>query len=80
MRETRAYVKVSRKHNEAGIRHTVVFDENEVRIEAPLDEFLTALANVVNHDVILAFTPKQLAKKLLANVDAVITDMKNSTV
>ncbi len=80
MREASIKVVVSRKWNNHAIEHTVVFDDGEVRIEAPLDQFLTALALEVGGNVTLAFTGKQLAKKLNDNVDAIITDMKHSTV
>lgn len=43
----RNFVKVSRKWKGHEIEHNVVFDQDEVRIEATLEQFLIALAKEI---------------------------------
>jgi hypothetical protein len=83
----RTFVRVSRRHGDGHeIEHTVVFDSGEVRIEAPLDQFLIALAEEVG-DIGVAVkkwygtkhVPSDLSKKLLDAAPAIIQEMKEQT-
>lgn len=69
------FVRVSRKWDNHEITHTVIEESDGIRIEAPLDEFLIALAKETGLSM---FTARR-EKALLANVDKVIRDMKEST-
>lgn len=69
------FVRVSRNWKNHQITHTVIQDEDGIRIEAPLEEFLIALAKETGFGI---FTERR-EKALLENVDKVIRDMKEST-
>jgi len=45
--EERTFVRVSRNWKDHEIQHTVCFDKDGVCIEAPLDQFITALAKEI---------------------------------
>ena len=69
------FVRVSRKWNSHTITHTVIEESDGIRIEASLEEFLVALAKETGMEM---FT-KRREKAMLANMDKVIQDMKDST-
>lgn len=72
-----AYVCVSRRHNEMKIEHRVVYDQEGIRIEMSLQEFVDALGASIGNPMTL--TRAGLIDKLRAATEAVVMDMKNST-
>lgn len=76
----RAWMRTSRKwgHNNA-IEHHVFFDHEGVRIEVPLEQFITVLVEELSVMHLVVIRSKKLAAKLLVKAEAVIEDMKNST-
>lgn len=76
----RAWMRTSRKwgHNNP-IEHHVFFDHEGVRIEVPLEQFITVLVEELSVMHLVVIRGKKLAAKLLVKAEAVIEDMKNST-
>lgn len=83
IKKGRAWMRTSRKwgHNNP-IEHHVFFDHEGVRIEVPLEQFISVLVEELEE---LSFLPliiirgKKLTAKLLVKAEVVIEDMKNST-
>lgn len=73
-----AYICVSRRHNEMKIEHRVVYDQEGIRIEMSLEDFVDALGASVGNPMTL--TRAGLMDKLRAASEAVVADMKNSTI
>ena len=76
----RAWMRTSRKwgHNNP-IEHHVFFDHEGVRIEVPLEQFITVLVEELSVMRLVVIRGKKLTAKLLVKAEAVIEDMKNST-
>jgi hypothetical protein len=93
MHHDRTFVSVSRKHLATGIEHTVVFEGGGVRIEAPLEQFMVAIANELGDlvvyrkrwwDTVLGWFGKQpipinIEKRLLEIMPVLVLDMKEQT-
>ena len=73
-------VVVARQWKETNITHTVCYTDDAVKIECPLDEFISALMLHGLNKARLTLTGAQLEKQLRIAASAVVMEMKQSTV
>lgn len=84
MTSERTFVSVSRKWANHTVNHTVIFDNDEVRIETDLNEFMIALSKEIGANIKLGLFTRTvpqdvLQAKLLECMQVVVADMKEQT-